>query len=132
MTEEEKKIEEMEKEIAELKKKKAEMLSPPPEIPKEEEKEPEPEPPKEPEPELEEILVEEVSKKIGIPKTEFEGGIQIKWIDNRFHIEGVRGIPNGNRIIVRSLKAVDSLIRHLQYARDKFSQETMINTKDPK
>jgi len=77
-------------------------------------------------------ILNEPPKKPKTESKEFEGGIYIEWIDHRYHINGVRGIPNGNKIIVRSLKAVDSLIRHLQNARDAFNQKEMINTKSPK
>lgn len=60
---------------------------------------------------------------------EFEGGIWIEWIDNRYHINGIRGIAAGNKVIVRSLEAVDNLIKYLGYARKAFSQEEMISTK---
>lgn len=59
-------------------------------------------------------------------------GIYIEWIDNRYHINGIHGIPNGNRIIVRKLSDIDTLIFNLEYAKKSFNQPEMISTKKSK
>jgi hypothetical protein len=123
MTEEEK-IEDMDKEIAELKKKKAEIVKKTEvvESPKIEEKKPEP--PKVEKKEKEEFVPPDPTKKILE-----EGNIYIHWIDGRYHIKGIRGIPNGNKIIVRSLADVDRLVVDLLAAVKNFDQKEMISTK---
>ena len=135
MTEEEK-IEEMDKEIAELERKKAELaekaeseivgiVPDTPENRKIMEEVSKPEPPK----------VEKKEKFIPpdpITKIIEGGNIWIEWIDNRYHINGVRGIQGSNKIIVRSLGDIDFLVKDLIAAVKAFDQKEMINTKAPK
>ena len=56
-------------------------------------------------------------------------GMNIKWIDNRYQIHGVPGIPGGNIITLRSLLNVDELIADIEDARKNFNQKEMISTK---
>jgi len=118
-------IREMEKEIAELKMKKEDILhTSPVESPKDEEiKEqfisPDPITP----------ILNEPPKTQKKSKTSFEGGIYIKWIDKRYHIHGIRGFADDNKIIVRSLAEINNLIGNLKHALDNFKQDEMISTK---
>lgn len=59
-------------------------------------------------------------------------GMNIQWIDNRYQIHGVPGIPGGNIITLRSMGAVEKLIDNLKYAKEHFIQEEMISTKKPR
>lgn len=138
---EEKQIEDMDKEIAELNKKKEEMLKaslvteikaefvppdPIKEIIEEPPKAPEaPKPPKEIK-ELVERSVKEIKEKT------HESPIHIVWIDNRYHINGIRGTGSGNKIIVRSLDDIEQLAKDLIVGMKNFNQSKMISTKSPK
>ena len=79
----------------------------------------------EPKTELHQLLEEPKE----IPKPVNNSGVYIEWIDNRFHINGVRGISKGNKIILGSFDAISELITNLQYAQKHFTQTTMISTK---
>ena len=125
-------------EIRRLKKKLAEVQAKIPEPPKEEE-------PKE-DPKIELVNLNPTIEKgetiinIGFKEPQVENyvppdplahltGMSILWIDNRYQIHGVPGIPGGNIITLRSMGAIEKLIDNLKYAKEHFDQKEMISTK---
>ncbi len=56
-------------------------------------------------------------------------GMAIKWIDHRYQIHGVPGIPGGNIITVRSIDDIHQLIDNLVDTVKNFDQPKMISTK---
>lgn len=77
---------------------------------------------------------EELNKKGFVPPDPLAHitGMEIKWIDNRYQIHGVPGIPGGNIITLRSMGAIEQLINDLKYTKEHFDQKEMISTKKPK
>ena len=52
------------------------------------------------------------------------------WIDNRYQIHGVHGIPGGNIITLNSLPELDGLIANLTLLKKEFNQPDMLSTKE--
>lgn len=137
---EEKQIEDMDKEIAELEKKKAELAEKGneivgivPDTPKNrkimEEASKTPEPPKKVKKEKKEKKQKKEKFVPPDPSEKIIGNIYIEWIDGRYHVNGIHGIPGGNKIIVRALSDINRLVVDLLAAVKNFNQKEMISTK---
>ena len=59
--------------------------------------------------------------KVVAPIPTYIPSISIVWIDKRYHIFNIKGISNGQHLIVRELADIDKLIADLTYAKTHFT-----------